>query len=208
VLRALKARLEGGSSETGAAPVVIAAKLAAASRIEPLQYGDDLTGLSAIYAVTNAVRLGIGPYRQLTAGEVHTLIAAGFEFLSARLTPSQVFHAGCRVSVWRSMSQAMVEAARQRLGINLAIERVIVEPRQSRLALFAAIEQSILHWRPVAMLCRGGRYTVVSGFTPSSLLLFDGAGACWLSKHACGVPGDAENARHLLLPGSLMALRA
>ena len=107
MLRALKARLEGGSSETGAAPVVIAAKLAATSRIEPLQYGDDLTGLSAIYAVTNAVRLGIGPYRQLTAGEVHTLFAAGFEFLSARLTPSQVFHSGCRVSVWRSMSQAM-----------------------------------------------------------------------------------------------------
>jgi hypothetical protein len=207
VLRAVRARREEGSSVAGAAPALIAAKLANASLIEPLHYGDALTGLSGVYAVANAVRLAVADRRQLNAIEVHLLVAAGFNFLSDRLTARQVFNSGCRVSLWRGMAGAMVEAARLRLKIHLGLDRLVSAPRNDRKATFAEIEDALTHWRPVMMLCRGGRYTVVSGFTPVSLLLFDGH-ACWLSKNACGVPGDGENERHMLYPASLMALRA
>ncbi len=208
MLRAQIAWREEGSFGIGAAPTLIAAKLANTRLVEPLEYGETLIGLSGIYAITNAIRLAIADKRQLTAGEVHMLMASGFNFLSGRLTPKQVFHSGCRISVWRGMGQAMVEAARLKLHIHLGLDRLFVEASDDRMGAFAAIEQAIIRWRPVLMLCRGARYTVVSGFTPTSLLLFDGGGACWLSKQACGVPGDSENMRHLLIPASLMALVA
>lgn len=206
MLRARCAPSAEGSVESGAAPVLLAAKLTSTSLVEPLDAGDGLGGLSGIYAIINAVRLAVAHKRKLTAGEVHLLMAVAFDYVSGRLTPKQAFQSGCRVSVWRGMAAAIIEAARHQLDLRLAIDRLIVES-SDRDAALRAIEAAIGQWQPVLMLCRGGRYIVISGFTQTSLLLFD-ARACWLSKHACGVPGDSESARHLLIPASFMALRA
>jgi hypothetical protein len=203
---ALKVRRVEGSSGNGAAPQ-LAVKLSNAKLIEPLLYGDALVGISAIYAVTNALRLAVAHRQRLTAAEAYKVMAAGFGYWSGRLSPAQAFQSGCRVSHWRGLAQAMTETARRQLGIQVFVDRLVIHAAD-RASLFSAIEEAIGQWRPVLMLCRGGRYTVVSGFTPSSLLLFDGGGAHWLAKHACGVPGDCENARHMLYPASLMALSA
>jgi hypothetical protein len=81
-------------------------------------------------------------------------------------------------------------------------------PPEGRTAAWAAIEQQIDVWRPVLTLMRGGRYSVVSGYTDASWLLFDSGGACWISKRVTGVPGDCEGARHILYPASFLAFRA
>jgi hypothetical protein len=167
-----------------------------------------MVGLSGLYAITNAIRLAAADRRQLTAGEVHNIMNVGFDFLSGRMNPRQAFQGGCRVSVWRGMAQAVVEGARFRLGLHMGLDRIIVEDGRSRQATFAAIEGAIAKWRPVMLLCRGGRYTVVCGFTKSSLLLFDSGGSRWIAKRACGVPGDAGSATHMLYPSSFMALSA
>jgi hypothetical protein len=198
--------VEGGSLR--AAPAPTGAKLANTGLIAPLLHGDSIVGLSGLYAITNAIRLAVADRRQLNAGEVYKLMSAGFEFLSGRVTPRQAFQSGCRMSTWRAMGHAMIEVARTRLGLNLGLDRVIVENGRSTQAAFAAIENAIANWRPVLMLCRGGRYTVVSGFTSSSLLLFDSGCAWWIAKRACGVPGDGESAAHMLYPASFMALSA
>ena len=62
--------------------------------------------------------------------------------------------------------------------------------------------------RPLLGLFRGGRYTVLSGFTKSSLLLFDSGGAHWVSKRSTGVLTDTEGAKHVLCPASLISLRS
>jgi hypothetical protein len=206
MLHALDAWGVEGSSER-AAPTLTRAKLGNAGLVDPLLHGDGMVGLSGLYAVTNAIRLALADRRYITAGEAHVLMSAGFRFLSGRLTPLQVYSCGCRVSVWRGLAQAMVQTACQRLGANLRIERLAV-PLGGRGGAFAAIEQAIDAWRPVLILCRGGRYKVVSGYTASSLLLFDSAGAAWLSKRACAVPGDGEGGRHVLYPASFLALSA
>jgi hypothetical protein len=206
---ALSASSMEGSSVVGAAPTRRRFKLANAGFVEPLLHGDAMAGLSGIYAITNAIRLSLAHKRQLTAGEVHLLMHVGFRFLSGRLSPAQAFHSGCRVTLWRSLACAMVEAAWIRLGANLRIERIVHEP-VDRSGAFDAIEQAVEQRRPVLMLRRGGSYTVVTGFTSASLLLFDSAGACWIAKHVCGVPGDpaCENVRHMLYPASFIALSA
>ena len=206
MLRARRAPCAEGSSADGAAPDLLAAKLTNTHLVEPLAIGDALVGLSGLYAIINAIRLAVAHKRHLTEGEVYMLMAVAFDFVSGRLTPKQAFQSGCRLSLWRAMAAAIIEAARQRLRLNLGVEQLCLEC-SSREQAFLVIQAAIERWQPVLMLCRGGRYTVVSGFTPASLLLFD-SDACWLSKHACGVPGDSESARHLLIPGSLTALQA
>ena len=206
MLRTTSAWAVQGSSDQPA-PRLTSARLANASLVEPLLHGDGMDGLSGLYAIINAIQVAVAHNKILTAYEIHTLMRAGFDFLSGRLTPLQAFQSGCRVSVWRGLARAMVEVSRIRLGAHLRVERLLVGDR-SRAAAFEAIEQAIAQWRPVLMLCRGGRYTVVSGSTPSSLLLFDSGGSRWMAKHACGAWSDNENARHILYPGSFMALSA
>ena len=199
-------RLEGGG-QTEAAPPPVGRKLKPAKLLWPLYHGDNCTGLSGLYAILNAIRLAIAYKHSLTDPELYRIMRAGLRFLEGRVTPTQLIGSGLRVNLWRTMAEAMTEVTLREAGAWVRIERVFVSGPGTR-AAFDAIEDAIERLRPVMMLCRGGRYTVVSGFTTSSLLLFDSAGSCWIKKHVCGVPGDFDSARHVLYPASFLAVSA
>jgi hypothetical protein len=38
------------------------------------------------------------------------------------------------------------------------------------------------------------------------LLLFDSQGCSWISKHSTGIPSDGGDRRHIIYPGSFIAL--
>jgi hypothetical protein len=206
VTRSEALRLErGGDSE--AAPLRDGLKLKPATLLWPLYHGDNCIGLSGLYAILNAIRLAIAHKQVLTEPELYRIMRAGLRFLEGRLTPVQLLSSGLRVNLWRSMAEAMTEVTLREAGAWARVEPVFVSDPGVR-AAFDAIEDAIERLRPVMMLCRGGRYTVVSGYTASSLLLFDSAGSCWIKKHVCGVPGDCDSARHVLYPASFLAVSA
>lgn len=181
------------------------AKLSGANRISPLWHPEACAGLSGLFAIINAMRLALADRHTLTAAETHALMRAGLSFMSDRLTAERATLCGLRVSLWRAMAEAMVAVTRQRMGVLLGVERLFVG-QPGREAAFATIEQAIMRLRVPMLLCRGGHYTVISGFTRSSFLLCDSSGACWVSKRVCGVPDDHEGARHVIYPGSFLAL--
>lgn len=199
-------RLEGGG-DSEAAPSREGCKLKHARLLWPLYHGDNCTGLSGLFAILNAIRLAIAHKHSLTEPELYRIMRAGLRFLEGRLTPAQLVGSGVRVNLWRRMAEAMVEVTLREAGAWVRIERVFVSEPGTQ-AAFDAIEDAIGRLRPVMMLRRGGRYTVVSGFTGSSLLLFDSGGSCWIRKHVCGVPGDCESARYVLYPASFLAVSA
>lgn len=172
----------------------------------PLWQGDGCEGLSALYAVVNGIRLALAHRTQLTAPEVHRLLLAGAWFLDGRSTVRQSLFCGLRLQTWRGLVDAMVEAARQRLGARIAAERLYPEWPPSRQASFDALERAVRQLRVPLMLCRGGHYTVVSGVTPSSVILLDSRGACWMARRVCGVPSEGDTLRHCIYPASFMAL--
>lgn len=182
------------------------AKLPNTALIAPLWQGEACVGLSGLYAIVNAIRLGLADRRPLNAKEVERLFAAGLRFTNGRLTPEQATVCGLRVSAWRGMAEALVEHTRRTTGVRLVIERLMVPVWADRLAAFATLREALLRLRVPMMLMRAGHYTVVSGITGSSLLLFDSAAACWVSQRVCGVPGDCDAARHLIYPASFLAL--
>lgn len=204
MLRSDALQVEGGFP-SGAASGPQKAKVKNALLLSPLWHGEGCVGLSGLYAVTNAIRLTLAHKHSFTGPELHALMRVGLRFLNGRLTPEQVALCGLRVTLWRSLAQAMVDAARRLTGTPLQLERLF-SAAASRAAAFATIEQAITRLRAPMMLCRGGHYTVVSGFTGSSLLLFDSGGACWMAKRVCGVAGDGDDARHVIYPTSFLAL--
>lgn len=181
-------------------------KLPNAALISPLWQGDACLGLSGLYAIVNAIRMGLADRRPLNAKEVERLFAAGMRFTNGRMTPEQATVCGLRVSAWRAMAEGLVEHTRRITGVRLMVERLIVPIPADRVTAFASLGEALLGLRVPLMLLRGGHYTVVSGITRSSLLLFDSRGACWVSKRMCGVPGDCGGARHLLYPASFLTL--
>lgn len=175
--------------------------------VGPLWHGDGLLGLSGIYAIVNAIRLTLAHKHILNAIEIHELLTAGTKFMSGRLTPQQAMLSGLRVTLWRRLAEAMTETTRRRIGVWIWVERL--HPSDlGRDAAFATLEQAVLQMRVPMMLCRSGHYTVVSGFTPSSLLLFDSGGACWVTRRLTGVPGDCDKTRHVIYPSSFLGLVA
>lgn len=182
-------------------------KLPNARLIDPLWHGDQCTGLSGLYSVVNGIRLVLAHKCQFSDRELHELFAAGLRFMDGRMTPRRAVTCGLRVNAWRRLAEALTDRTRERHEVLLFADRLFVSER-SRSAAWAAIEHGIEAHRAVLMLMRGGRYTVVSGYTPSSLLLFDSDGAWWISKQVTGVPGDCVGVRHLVYPSSFLTIRA
>lgn len=194
--------------DVGGPSIPIRAKLPNASRIQALVHGDGCLGHSGIYSVVNGIRLVLAHNRGLQAPAMDELVAAGLRFMDGRLSPERAAASGLRVGLWRQLAEALTDHTRERHRMLVFVERIYLDNNVDRASTWSAVEESIRLHRAVLLLMRGGRYTVISGYTPSSLLLFDSAWSCWISKRATGVPGDSDGARHIIYPSSLLALRA
>jgi|GEM_PF-3028345 len=197
-----------GSVEAGAAPPPRPLKHPNAGSISPLWLGDGCEGLSGLYAAINGIRLAVAHRHRFTQAELHMLMRAGLRFLDGRLTPQQCVLNGLRVQLWRRLVEVMLEATRQRTGIHMVAERMPIDREAGRRGALVALDEAVRALRVPLILCRGGIYTAVSGTTTASLLLFDSRGACWISKRACGVPGDGDGLRHVIYPTAFLALNA
>lgn len=197
-----------GGIDSQAARSTQRVRLRNARLVSPLWHGDSCVGLSGLYAIINAVRLVLAGKCHLSSAEVHALLVAGLRFLDGRLSPQQCFASGLRVQLWCQLAAAMVEVATDRTRSRITVERLYPTQPSCRQAAFESLEAAIFKLRVPMMLRQGGRYTVVSGVTPLSLLLFDSGGACWVTKRLTGVPGDCEGARHVIYPSSFLALVA
>ena len=183
-------------------------RLPNAPLIQPLFHGDDCVGLSGVYSIINAIRLVLAHRHEFDGPGLHELLTASFRFMDGRLSPTRTVTSGLRVSIWRALAEAMTHHVRERHRALVFADRVYADPATDRLSAVSMIEQNVRSYRAVLVLMRGGRYTVISGYTPSSLLLFDSNWSCWISKRVTGVPHDCEGSRHVIHPTSLLTLRA
>lgn len=174
--------------------------------IDALWVSDDCVGLTALYAALNGIRFALAHQHRFTASEVHKVMSSGLRFFEGRLTPRQCVVSGIRVQLWRDLVAAMSEATWQLTGRAILVERVLIDGPGNRGAVFDALDDAVARLRVPLMLLRGGVYTVVSGTTTASILLFDSRGCSWISKRSCGVPRDGAEARHMICPTALLAL--
>lgn len=183
-------------------------KLPNAARVKPLFHGDGCIGLSGIYSIINGIRVVLAHRYEFDGPALYELLRASFRFMDGRLSPTRTATCGLRVAMWRELAEAMTHHVRKRHRALVFAERVHTEPGIDRKSAVSLIEQNIRNYRAVLVLMHGGRYTVISGYTPSSLVLFDSNWSCWISKRVTSVPNDCEGARHVIHPTALLTLRA
>lgn len=183
------------------------AKLRAATRLEPLRHSSHCPGLSGLFSIVNGVRLALAHKHVFSERQLADMISAGLRFLDGRLTAERVITCGLPTGHWLRLAEAMTYRTSRVTGVPLSVEREHVVD-VNRPNAWLAIERVIEARRPLLGLFRGGRYTVLSGFTQSSLLLFDSGGAHWVSKRSTGVLTDTEGAKHVLCPASFISLRS
>lgn len=201
------ADFEHGGAGRGESGSPSKAKLAAVKLIEPLQHGALSPGLSGLYSIVNAIRLTLAHKHHFSNRELADMVSAGLRFMEGRLSPERAVTCGLPSGLWLRLTEALIDRTRRRTCAFLLTERVFV-PYGDRTTMWSAIELEILRGRPMLMMMQGGRYTVVSGFTPTSLLLFDSGGGSWIAKAATGVPRDCLGAKHVTYPGSFLTIRA
>ena len=71
----------------------------------------------------------------------------------------------------------------------------------------ASVERLIVSRHVLVALLVGGRYSVVRGYTPKSLLLFDSGGQFWLKKSSLRLLGSEAPSRHRIATTATLALR-
>lgn len=169
-------------------------------KLEPLRQGavDRFCGL---YAIINALTLAAHPIRPLQPRHHQTLFDHGVRFLArkGRLETSSL--EGMNERLWISLRDAML--SEQELARALRPVPIMLfpsgRPKELDHAL-AAITGSIDSGYPVLLALWGAydHWTVVAGYTPSNLLLFDSWGFRRISISSIALRHPHCQARHKL----------
>lgn len=72
---------------------------------------------------------------------------------------------------------------------------------------YTTLERLIVGRHVVLSLFAGAHYSVIRGYTPASLLLFDSGERCWMSRKCISVAGSLVSSRHRIVPAATIALR-
>lgn len=167
-------------------------RLAAASRsIQPFRQGE-LDGLSALYALVNAMRILLHPRKQLGRRAAAGMLAAGLVTLHRS---GQLLHCLVR-DVDESAWAMLVDAVRQQVAGRYAmqLELVALPMAASMRPTARSIRHAIRAGSPVLMKLTGPppHWTLAVRNTATRLSLFDSAGRRWLVIRHLDVAGESE----------------
>ena len=183
--------------------------VAAARTMEPLYQGA-FDGFCGLYAVINALRLALAAERPLSHAQCEALFRHGVRFLHAQDRLHRATSSGINVPWWRRLAAELVRAATTMVSVPVELERPLPGVTQpSWEQTLWSVRTLIDLQAPVLTVLRGAyrHYSVVVGYTPTRLMLFDSWGYAWINLAACSTTRCDPPARHRLDPGSIMALR-
>lgn len=161
--------------------------LPGARLIGPVAQGD-LDGLCGLYCLINAIRIVMAPHRELKRDEVRAMFTAGVGFLARQGTLTETVHSCIGERDWPKLARRLVATAQD------IVERpIIIElPKLSRSVAveeaICSIQRMVTAGKAPCVFLRGKsrHYTVISGYTPSSLKLFDSFGYHRVLRRSCG----------------------
>ena len=177
----------------------------ATSSLDPLWEGDHATGSSAIYAAVNAVRLATVGHCHIGKSAERELLEKGWAWRAQR-GRAELF-SGMRAGDWTRMLEALCFAVARSHGQYLMIVQPWRDMRPSHVDFFTTLERLIVSNHVVAMLFAGAHFSIVKGYTPSSLLLFDSGGRTSVRRKAVSLTWSDAAARHRLAASVTLAIR-
>jgi hypothetical protein len=171
----------------------------------PLCHGDYSMGLSATFAAVNALRLVSAAQCQLTGRDEQSLLESAWQW---RMDRGGVLpHRGVRQGEWLRVVEGLCLVFGRRHGQFIKVMQPWRENSPTHDEFFSAIERLVVGRHVVLSLFAGAHYSVVRGYTASSLLLFDSAQNCWVNRTSISLTGTGGTARHRIAPTSTLTLR-
>ena len=165
--------------------------------VKPAVQGD-YDGLCGLYCLINAVRLVLAPHRELKHEEVRTLFAAGVGFLTSRGALPNAVHSCVTERDWPKLAARIVEVTEAIAGRPIHLDRPLLPARETCQAALSRLDGLIASSKAACVFLRGRtrHYTVISGYTPASLMLFDSFGYRRVLRSSCGTrKGDRRRHR-------------
>ena len=155
--------------------------------IEPLNQGDS-DGLCGLYCLINAIRIVMAPHRELEREEVRALFTAGVGFLARQGTLLEAVHSCVGEREWPKLARHLVATAQDIVERPILLERIRLSKGVAIQETIRNIEGMINSGKAPCIFLRGKsrHYTVISGYTPSSLRLFDSFGYHRVLRRSCG----------------------
>ena len=170
----------------------------------PLWQGSYLPCLSGVFAAVNAVRLIATQDQRLIRREEEELLATALRWQQDR--GYSALSRGLRKSDWPRLLDALCERFRRLRETHLKTAQPWRLLQPDREAFLTGIERLVVSQNVVAVLLAGANYSVVRGYTPLSILLFDSGGRRWISRAAICLPGEVKRSRHHMVPAATLTL--
>lgn len=183
--------------------------VAGAKLLEPYQQGE-FDGLCGLYAAINGIGLLASQHRPLTAVQCQGLYRRGIEIVQGEGRLPFAAAWGISQTLWRRLVEDLCASASRRARLRIKARRPFVSTFARRRDVLATIEQAIDNGHPVLVALLGTyfHYTVICGYTPRRLILFDSYAYSWIDKASCAVTGEKVAGRHQIATRSLMIIAA
>ena len=155
--------------------------------IKPAAQGD-YDGLCGLYCLINAVRLVLAPHGELGLQDLRVLFNAGVGLLARRGALQSAVQSCVTEQDWPKLATAVVKAAQTVANLPIRLERPRLPGTETARDTLHRIDALIASGEVPCVFLRGQtrHYTVISGYTPASLILFDSFGYRRVLRSSCG----------------------
>ena len=182
----------------------------AAKHLRPLRQGD-LDGLCGVYAVVNAIRLVVYPFRPLRRSELTALFECGLAELSQTRRLRRSIVEGMNQRTWLRLCDEMVFEASAITGLELFASRLFdgKEVATDRDVL-RIIRRNLRDGWPVlvALMDSYNHTTVIAGYSRTRLTLYDSSGHRWTWIRSISFDPTKLGEPHFIPTGSVVAVLA
>jgi hypothetical protein len=172
--------------------------------LRPLSHGDHAIGQSGVYAAVNGLRLVCAGHQVWSARSEQQMFGAAWDWQQSRREGR--LDRGMRISSWCRMVDALSFAHSRKHGAFIKVTRPWSARSPDRQEFFTTIERLIISQHAVLSMLAGARYSVIRGYTPVSLLLFDSGHRQSVRRASTDLGGSVVAARHRIVPTATLAL--
>lgn len=173
--------------------------------LAPLFHGDYAVGQSGVYAALNGLRLATAGHCHLSARDEEVLLNVAWDWrrLRGEVRPDRAMRSGD----WKRLVEALAYSLSRRHGQALSILPAADLTASNGDEFSKLLERLIISGYVVLAMVQGGNYTVIRGFTRSSILLFDSGCRHWLRRASNALVPWRLGLRSPLALGTTLAIR-
>ena len=156
--------------------------------------------MCGLYSILNALQLSLFPKR-LSKADLQQIYVHAIEFLSRRRQLKRVLGGGMDYGVWNELRDELVAFTNQTFDISLKPTPALVGTAATdRRRMIEKLKRDVYGGNPVLAGFGGvlDHYSVICGYTPQRLMLFDSSGLAWIRCDSLGL-GESSSRRHWLL---------